>query len=221
MRDKNETHNPGDLVMKDGRLIGDFEGLYKNCDDPWGQSELAESLDTSRLLALAYCKKICENELRQPNRLVELGCSHGYMTNHLTQKNFSAFGIDVTETAIWQARSKHPDSTFSVGDIENFKAIAELNPDIFIMAEITWYVLEKLDSFLKELRRYAEEKGEPVYLIHLLTTYKKGIQKYGIEKFTNRHEIDQYFNLTYLESGFIEVEGGSRQGTYFVAKVTG
>ena len=27
-----------DFVIRDGKLVGDFEGLYKNFEDPWHQS---------------------------------------------------------------------------------------------------------------------------------------------------------------------------------------
>ena len=27
-----------DYVIKDGKFVGDFEGLYQNTDDPWLQS---------------------------------------------------------------------------------------------------------------------------------------------------------------------------------------
>jgi hypothetical protein len=61
-----------------------------------------------------------------------------------------------------------------------------------------------------------------VFLIHLLATYEPGVQKYGADKFTNLDEIIKYFNLEYLEYGFVKTVtefDDKSQGTYFVAKV--
>jgi len=63
---------------------------------------------------------------------------------------------------------------------------------------------------------------EPIYLIHLLTTYANGVQKYGSDYFTDLDGILSYFGLNYLEYGYIV--GGKEynsefRGTYFVAKV--
>lgn len=90
------------------------------------------------------------------------------------------------------------------------------------MAEITWYVLDDLDKFLERLKQYANQAKEPVFLIHLLATYELGVQKYGADKFTNLDEIIKYFDLEYLEYGFVKTVtefDHKSQGTYFIAKV--
>ena len=82
------------------------------------------------------------------------------------------------------------------------------------MAEITWYVLEKLDHFLAYLRKHPE-----VYLIHLLTTYPEGVQKYGKGSFTNLEGIKKYFAMNFLEFGEIgysDFHGEKR--TYFIGR---
>ena len=90
------------------------------------------------------------------------------------------------------------------------------------MAEITWYVLEDLDAFIENLKEQRKRRGKAIFLIHLLTTYQPGFQKYGTEKFTNLEEILQYFKFDYLEAGFIRTkreEDDSSQGTYFIGKI--
>lgn len=34
----NKKKSYHDYVIKDGKFIGDFEGMYENCNDPWNQS---------------------------------------------------------------------------------------------------------------------------------------------------------------------------------------
>lgn len=50
------------------------------------------------------------------------------------------------------------------------------NPDVVLMAELTWYTLDTLDEFLSSLRTYALSRQKPTFLIHLLTTYKPEIR---------------------------------------------
>ena len=33
----NQKFSSGDYVIKDGKLIGEFEKLYQNIEDPWNQ----------------------------------------------------------------------------------------------------------------------------------------------------------------------------------------
>ena len=67
-----------------------------------------------------------------------------------------------------------------------------------------------------------EEMNEPIFLIHLLSTYADGVQKYGSDYFTDLEGILNYFSLNYVEYGYIvggkEYDAESR-GTYFVAKI--
>jgi hypothetical protein len=90
------------------------------------------------------------------------------------------------------------------------------------MAELTWYVLPQLKNFLQDIKKYREEVGKPIYLIHLLATYPKGTQKYGSDYFTDLEGILDYFNLDFVEFGYVvvgkEYDSESR-GTYFVAKI--
>ena len=87
-------------------------------------------------------------------------------------------------------------------------------PDIVVMPEITWYVLDQLDDFLSFLR--SEMSGK--YLIHTLATYPAGKQDYGKDKFTNLSEILEYFKLEYIEWGEL-YRSESSCHTYFLAKI--
>jgi SAM-dependent methyltransferase len=209
-----------DFVIKDGKLIGDFEGLYKNFDDPWLQSTVDPTHDSRRNLAVSWCNRL--RDQFEVHKTIELGCGFGHLTETLRKQNFSSVGIDVSITAIEKARALNPSSVFAPGGIQNFSLIEQFDPDIMLMSEITWYVLDEIDEFLKNLKDFTSKRKKPTFLIHLLTTYAPGIQKYGADKFTNLDEILVYFNLNYLESGSIRTSRESDpelQGTYFVAKI--
>ena len=210
-----------DLVIKDGKLVGDWESLYKNFDDPWMQSRLDHKLDTRRQISILACQRL--RDQHQSLKVLELGCGFGFITQSLTDLKFDAVGMDISKHAVEKAKDKNPEAKFRIGQFDDFDFIREFNPDILIMAELTWYVLEKLDSFIHNLKEFAKSRENPVFLIHLLNTYKPGVQKYGLEKFKNHGEILDYFKLDFLESGYIETrrpDDPESGGSYFIARVT-
>ncbi len=212
--------NYQDYVISNGKLVGDFEGMYENFDDPWHQSAQDHIFDSRRQIAINYC-----NRLRSKygvSKVVELGCGFGHLTESLRKNGFDALGTDISKTAIKKASNLYPESRFKQLSFNDFDNLFSLKPSILIMAEITWYILDDLDQFLVRLNEYAKQSQEPVLLIHLLATYEPGVQKYGADKFTNLEEIIKYFNLEYLEYGFVKTVTSfddKSQGTYFVAKV--
>jgi SAM-dependent methyltransferase len=209
-----------DFVIKDGILVGDFEGLYKNFEDPWHQSRDDHLHDSRRKLAISWCNRL--RNVWGSTRVVELGCGFGHLTQVLRDQNFASLGIDVSETAIAKARVANPSSVFLQCAFKDFQLLEKFDPDIFLMAEITWYVLDDLDEFITNIKRYKAKRNRPTFLIHLLATYALGVQKYGADKFTNLDEILSYFNFEYLESGFIKTprtDDLQSQGTYFIAKI--
>jgi len=209
-----------DYVIKDGVLVGDFEGLYRDFEDPWNQSRNDHIFDSRRQIALNWCRRLRSED--SSNRFLELGCGFGHLTHQLASEGFTALGIDISEVAIAKAQKLYPESQFAQASLLDFDLFRNFDANVYIMAELTWYVLEELDKFLNFLAGEKQRINRPIYLIHLLATYDPGKQKYGQDKFTNLDEILNYFKLNYLESGFVRTvrigDEGS-QGTFFVARV--
>ena len=212
-----------DYVIKSGKLVGDFEGLYRNFDDPWHQSREDHVSDTRRMIASNFCSRLSSvHGLDGVSRVLEYGCGFGHLTEVLRKSGFSAVGVDVSHAAVRKAREKNPQSVFLRRSFGDPDVLEDLDPDIVIMAEITWYVLDELDQFLDQLRKHARKRDRPTYLIHLLSTYAPGVQEYGLNYFTDLDGILKYFDLDYLESGFISSprpDDPHSRGTYFVARV--
>jgi len=214
-----------DFVIKDGKFVGDFDGMYQNFDEPWHQSPDDYVNGTHRSIAIDYCDRIrAEHPEVQLSRVVEYGCGFGYLTDALRQRGFSAVGVDVSDEAVSRARIKNPSSIYLKRSFDDPDLLRELDPDIIVMAEITWYVLDHLADFLNRLREHAAGRERPTYLIHLLTTYAPGVQRYGTDFFTDLDGILAYFDLDYLESGSVAATRSGNplsHGTYFVGRVTG
>jgi len=109
-----------DYVIKDGRLVGDFESLYKKFEDPWHQSRSDHLHDSRRSIALAQCIHLRGMDGHDNvNRVLEIGCGFGHLTDSLRQQGFSAVGVDVSETAVAKARQKNPSSVFMAASIDS------------------------------------------------------------------------------------------------------
>jgi hypothetical protein len=119
-------------------------------------------------------------------------------------------------------KNSTPKSQFAQASLLDFDLFRNFDANVYIMAELTWYVLEELDKFLNFLDSEKQRVNHPIYLIHLLATYDPGKQKYGQDKFADLDEILNYFKLNYLESGFVRTvrigDEGS-QGTFFIARI--
>lgn len=206
-----------DYVIKDGEYIGDFENMYRNCDDPWHQNESENIHDSRRIIAQTWIKKLA---IQKEIRVCEIGCGFGHLTSDLTQSGIDCIGTDISRTAVEKAKILHPESRFFISKFNDISFYRNNKIDVFLMSEITWYILPELSAFLKDLRKYKTEIDKPIYLVHLLSTYAPGIQKYGSEFFTNLEEILEFFALEkYIEYGNIFVgkeNDKDSRGTYFI-----
>ena len=196
-----------DYVIKDGKLVAEFEEMYQDYKDPWHQTEREK---------YASDKAIATNLIRRlgVKRVTELGCGLGNFSKRIADIGVEVLGVDISETAIKKAKEKFPKCSFRVGDILDYEIYREFKPDLIVMAEITWYVLDKLNEFLFFLKN----EFPSTYLIHILITYPPGLQKYGTEKFTNLDEIMSYFRMNYLEWGEIHQYDNDSTKTYFLGQ---
>ena len=200
-----------DYVIKDGKLIGEFEQMYQDHKFPWNQN-IREQYASDKALTINKVQSI-QAKRNKPINIIELGCGLGYFTNRIKSslpKNCNVMGIDVSNTAIYKAKQLFPDCQFTVSDILDFEVYRKFNPDIILMPQITWYVLEKLRAFLDFLK----SEFIDIVLIHTLVIYPKGIQKYGKEYFSTLDEILKFFYMDYEEYGSLYSPDGIR--TYFV-----
>lgn len=95
----------------------------------------------------------------------------------------------------------------------DFDIYRNFRPDIIVLSEISWYVLDKIETFLE----FLEKEMNHVYVIHLLTIYPKTQQKYGKEYFTDLKGILKYFKMNYLEFGeIVRHDLHNCKRTYFV-----
>ena len=169
-----------DYVIKNGKFIGEFNEMYKDFDDPWGQSQELYSGDISRSSVAYYIKKY------NIKSCVEFGCGLGHTLNYVhSQTKIKFLGIDISESAIEKAKKSFPNLTFKVDSIENVINYSDF--ECIFFSQLSWYVLENnlLGKTFDEMKKNLSGK----YFIHNLDFFKYNIQKYGNNYFTNLNEF--------------------------------
>jgi SAM-dependent methyltransferase len=196
-----------DYVIRDGRLIGEFEQMYRDFDDPWHESK-REQFSSDKAVGLNLLARLKAHH--GAKKVIEVGCGFGHYTARIAGVGLEAAGIDIAPTAIDKARRRHICAEFMVGTIDQHEIFRARKPDVIVMAEVTWYVLDHLQDFLHFLRAELPD----TYLLHLLNVYPPGVQTYGVDFFTDLHGIKRCFGMRCLESGEVYVDGGTR--TWFL-----
>jgi len=169
-------------------FVGDFEGLYRDVEDPWDQSATQNS-EYSRYYEISRSRlaDLLTTLNGQGRNLLEVGCGLGHVLAAINAKcpELSLAGMDISQLAIIKARAKYSEFDFFACDIRSFDNKYENKFDVIILSQMLWYVLDDLTNVFENLSKYLRVEG------HLIITqaFFKGQQKYG------REIIDGYDGL--------------------------
>ena len=153
-----ESKDYHDYVFRDGKLVGEFEAMYRNSEGtPWHQDEQENWVDV-RLTAEMM------RDIAPFDEIHDLGCGLGYylsiMRSILGSKECKGFGYDISETACAKAKKTWADFQFSQFDLtsptaENFKAKnRKLGVKrLFVIRGTLWYVFPKIDTVVNVIRK--------------------------------------------------------------------
>ena len=197
-----------DYVIRDGRLIGEFEQMYRDFPDPWHEST-SEEFASDKAAGLNLLARL--KARHGVKRVLEIGCGFGHYSARIAALGLATVGLDISATAIERARSLHRSVEFLVGKLDDYHVLRNQRPDVIVMAEVTWYVLGHLRTFLD----FARREFPNTYILHLLNTYPPGVQEYGVEFFTDLAGIRRFFGMEYLETGEVKFEDGGAR-TWFL-----
>ncbi len=104
-----------DYVFREGKLVAEFEEMYRNSAAiPWHQDEQEHWID------VRLTKEILQ-DIGRFDQIHDFGCGTGHyldlMVKHSLATNGKSFGYDVSATACEKAASLFPHSRFSVLDL--------------------------------------------------------------------------------------------------------
>jgi SAM-dependent methyltransferase len=156
---------------------GDFEGLYNTDPDPWGQSgehpRMKEYYEFSRARLMVTLTDLSDHW----GSTLEVGCGAGYVTSllHCASRREGAnngrfyprrvvSGLDISATAIIQARERFPGIEFHVGDVTNPKLVPGFDRryDVVVLSQVLWYVLDRLPIVYANVMALLGPKGHLV-----------------------------------------------------------
>lgn len=197
-------NNYKDYLIRNGQLVGQFEEMYKNCEDPWLQSEEGARLySIPRHAVLSYLKKY-----RLPS-VLEMGCGFGHLTHFLNENGISPTGVDISATAILKAQARYPYLHFVRGEAKHLDRYQNYGAILF--SGMTWFVLPELEEIWEKLLRTWRGK----YFFQTLSFCHEGEQGWGKEYFTTPEEFIARCPLPLLDytSSVSFDDGGAPRGT--------
>lgn len=124
--------------------VGDFDGLYKNVKDPWGQlsNEYYKNRSYDVIEALRDIN---------PSDVLDIGCGLGLVTQLIQILiTDNVIGVDISREAVGRAKKMYPTVSFNVLDIINNELPGKF--DAITMSGVLWYILHDLDMVMAKIR---------------------------------------------------------------------
>ncbi len=141
-----------DYVFGAGKLVGDFEGMYRHSAEvPWHQDKTA--FDISADLDIAILAR------RRYGSICDVGAGLGHFTQRLRSElraddgaSPTVSGFDISPTAVAEASCRWPCILFMQADLLSDAWRPPTDRfDLVVAKDILWYVCQRLDVFLGRL----------------------------------------------------------------------
>jgi len=150
-----DYHN---YVFRGGKLVGEFEEMYRNSAIvPWHQDEQASWIDV-RLT------KEMMRDVGKFDEIHDLGCGTGHYLNLIAEDSLASggmtYGYDISETACKTAARNFPNSKFSVFDLTEQTTktlpptkVGEPQPTrLFMIRATLWYVHQRFETVIDNIK---------------------------------------------------------------------
>jgi SAM-dependent methyltransferase len=139
-----------------------FEDLYKNDPDPW-------KFETSKYERDKYAATIAALGSKRSQCALEVGCANGVLTQALAEHCETLLAIDVSPTALRQARARCanlPHVTFLLAGIPQDPISGAF--DLIVLSEVAYYWDTDDAERAAEIVRSHRQPGGRVLLVHWL-----------------------------------------------------
>ena len=138
--------------LENNRIIGDYEKAYANCGDV---HPCQHELDTPKhFLTAGYLEA-----LGPEARILDVGCGYGDFVDRLTQRGLDVVGCDVSPTAVKKGLEKFPLCRLEAADVCHGLPYEDDSFDVVILFGVMWFMLDRLDHSLSELKRVLKHGG--------------------------------------------------------------
>lgn len=159
-------HKCNDYVIRDGQFIRDFEGMYRDIEDPWDQSA-----NDRNCLAIDIAFLAMQKAISSSSRILDVGCADGYHVKRFNGifPNAEYVGLDISPTVVGRAKSSYGSetATFVVDDIRCLNKSLCDGFDVIFSSKTLYYVAPEIDEVIANLRTYLRGNGWLVFVYNM------------------------------------------------------
>src|ERR1041385_2098080 len=153
-----------DYGFQGDKLIRDFDGMYRDIDEPWLQRE--RTVQPRLFVGLGLLRwKLRDNPSRKLE-ILDVGAGLGGPTEYL--KPFGKItATDISEIAIEKAQKLVPDVNWVVDDIRVYREEWLERFDLIWISEVLAILLTEIDEVLANVVRYLKPDGHMIFNYYL------------------------------------------------------
>jgi len=185
-------------IFDQGEFIRDFDGMYRDFEDPHGQKLSSNNL--SHKIYLKILQEVIKN--KRGNKWYDFGCGLGYFTKKIGESfdKVSITGIDISKSVIDKINNNS--NNYLCGDIKDELFIQKLdNADIISFFETLYYFKSDEILLVKEnIDKILKNDGFLIITYHLPKEMNYGDY---INKLTDLENLFENYKLVY-GSDFID-----------------
>ena len=197
MEDSKDYH---DYVFRDGKLVGEFEAMYRNSEGvPWHQDEQENWVD------VRLTREMLHN-MKPYSEIHDLGCGLGnylaIMRRTVGADTCQCFGYDISETACQKSRQAWPDFRFSQLDL-TLSVVPNQDKTsrnsgakrLFVIRGTLWYVFPKMDAVVETIRSLMSD-GDQLLVVQNFPPL--GSSFIGKEVIPDHQSLIKHFSSAFL-----------------------
>lgn len=187
-------NNYREYFIKDGRHIGLYDEMYKNCSDPWNIEKLGVRLDMRAALLLL------EGRLGKVKSFLDVGAGLGLFSGLAAEavwrESPDAIGLitDISPEAVRKVAVRLADPrlrffSLDARTMESEPLLAGNAFDLIILGQVLWGILENLPEILASLARLLSPGGLLLISQHF---FAPGRQGYGQAIVSSPEDLSVY-----------------------------
>lgn len=158
------SHECNKFIIKNNTFIRNFEGMYREIDDPWGQEENHKN-DQSTMAAFHFLANIFSNLNSNTLKILDIGCANGYHAQNfidLFGNKTSLVGTDISKTVIKKAKLLNKNLTgvqFVTDDCRVSNPLFKKKFDLVFSSKTLYYVAPEIDKVVLNIKSYLKNTG--------------------------------------------------------------